>query len=136
MRKSTKLFGALAVAGLVAAGGSAYTASNTWDVLAEAGVSGYGQTIATGATITSLTNNLVTTDNSKLASVEFVSTTDLTGKTVSMTLRTDSAGTNTVVGVPYTCTFTPFTASSTTITCATADNPLLSAYDTTGLTVI
>jgi hypothetical protein len=129
MRKSTKFLGAFAVAGLIAASGSAFTASNT---LPAGGVSGYGESLATGATITTISDTLLSSDNSKLASVVFTSTTDLTGKTVSMTLKNGT----TPVGSPYTCTFTAFTTGSTTITCATAGNPLLSTYDTTGLTVI
>lgn len=129
MRKSTKLFGAVAVAGIVAAGGAAFTAANT---MPAGGVSGYGQTVSTGATVTAVTDTLLPADNSKLASVAFTSSTDLTGKAVSMTLKSGT----TVVGNPYSCTFTAYTAGSTTITCDTADNPLLNTFDTTGLTVI
>jgi hypothetical protein len=127
MRKSHKLIGALAIAGLVATGGAAFTASNS---LPAGGVSGYGQSVATGATITAVAHTLLSTDNSKLASVQFTSSTDVTGKTASMTLKSGS----TVVGSPYTCTLGSYTTTMT-ITCATADNPLLNAFDTTGLTV-
>ena len=128
MRNTKKILGAVAVAGLVAAGASAFTASNTLPV---GSVSGYGQTVSTGATITTVTDTLVTTDHSKLASVAFTSSTDVTGKTVSMTLKSGA----TVVGSPYSCTLGAF-ATTMTITCATADNPLLNAFDTTGLTVL
>lgn len=128
MRKSRKLVGALVVAGLIATGGAAFTASNT---LPAGGVSGYGQSVATGATITTVADTLLSTDNSKLASVTFTSSTDVTGKTASMTLKNGT----TVVGSPYTCTLGSYTTTMT-ITCATPDNPLLSAFDTTGLTVI
>ncbi len=84
-----------------------------------------------GATITTVTDTLVTTDHSKLASVDFTSSTDVTGKTVSMTLKSGA----TVVGSPYSCTLGAF-ATTMTITCATGDNPLLNAFDTTGLTVL
>jgi hypothetical protein len=127
MRKSGKLVGALAVAGLIATGGAAFTASNT---LPAGGISGYGESVSTGATITAVEHTLLSTDNSKLASVAFTSTTDVTGKTASMTLKNGT----TVVGSPYTCTLGAY-ATTMTITCATADNPLLSAFNTTGLTV-
>jgi hypothetical protein len=51
MRTSIKFLGALAVAGLVAAGGSAFTASNT---VAAGQVVGYGSTTITGATVSSM----------------------------------------------------------------------------------
>lgn len=129
MRKSAKLVTALSVAGLAVAAGSAFTASNT---LPTGSVSGYGQTVSTGATITAVDFSTLSTDKSKLASVAFTSTTDLTGKTVSMTLKSGT----TVVGSPYSCTFTAYSAGSSTVTCATADNPLLNTFDTTGLTVL
>jgi len=128
MRKSTKLVGAIAVAGAVAASGAAFTASNT---MPASSVSGYGQVVATGATITDVSDTLLSTDHSKLASVTFTSSTDVTGKTVSMTLKNGS----TVVGSPYTCTLGTY-STTMTITCDTADNPQLDAFDTTGLTVI
>lgn len=127
MRKSGRLVGALAVAGLIATGGAAFTASNT---LPAGGISGYGESVSTGATITAVAHTLLSTDNSKLASVAFTSTTDVTGKTASMTLKSGT----TVVGSPYTCTLGAYTTTMT-ITCATPDNPLLSAFNTTGLTV-
>jgi len=126
---STRVFGAVVVAGLVAAGGTAFTASNT---LPAGGVSGYGQSVATGATVTDIAVTTLSTDASKLASVAFTSSTDVTGKTVKMTLKSGSS----VVGSPYTCTLGAYSAGSMTITCATADNPLLNSYDTTGLTVV
>jgi hypothetical protein len=55
MRKSSKFLGALAVAGLIAAGGSAYTASNT---MATAQVVGYGSTTISGATVNSMAYTL------------------------------------------------------------------------------
>ncbi len=129
MRNSTKVFGALAITGVVAATGSASTASNT---LPAGGVSGYGQVVSTGAIVTAVTDTLVTTDASRLASVAFTSSTDVTGKTVKMTLKSGT----TVVGSPYACTLGAYSTGSMTITCDTADNPLMNAFDTTGLTVI
>jgi hypothetical protein len=54
MRTSIKFLGALAVAGLVAAGGSAYTASNT----VAASVAGYGTNTVTGASVLTAHHNL------------------------------------------------------------------------------
>ena len=116
---------AFSVLGLAA--GGAFTASNT---MPAGSVQGYGQTVYTGAAVTSTTLNTLATDASKLSSVAFSTTTDVTGKTTELTLKNGS----TVVGSPYSCvvagSVTPWT-----ITCDTADNPLVSAYDTIGLTV-
>jgi hypothetical protein len=128
MRKSVRTLIAVAGVAAVAAGGSAFTASNT---MPAGTISGYGQVVSTGATITAVTDNLLSTDNSKLASVVFTSSTDITGKAASMTLKSGT----TVVGSPYTCTLSTYTTGSMTITCATASNPLLNSFDTTGLTV-
>ena len=129
MRATTKIVGLVAAAGIVAVGGPAFTASNS---LPAGGVSGYGQVQSTGASITAVTDSLVTTDASKLASVAFTSSTDVTGKTVLMTLKNGT----TVVGSPYSCTLGTYTAGTMTITCPTADNPVLNTFDVTGLTVI
>jgi len=61
MHKSIKFFGVLAVAGLIAAGGSAYTASNTQ---AESQVVGYGSTTISGATAKSMVYGLNDTGTS------------------------------------------------------------------------
>ena len=54
MRNSIKFLGALAVAGLVAAGGSAFTASNTVDP----SVAGYGTSTVSGAIVSSVHHTL------------------------------------------------------------------------------
>lgn len=109
------------------AAGGAFTASNT---MPTGSVQGYGQTVYTGAAVTSTTVSTLSTDASKLSSVVFSTTTDVTTKTNKMTLKSGS----TVVGSPYSCTVTG-SVSPWTITCNTTDNPLVSAYDTIGLTV-
>jgi hypothetical protein len=126
MRKFTKLVAVAGFAGLVAVGGEAFTASNT----VPDSIAGYGQSAVTGATITNIAYTSLGTDASKLASVVFTSSTDVTGKNATMTLRLGSA----VVGTPYSCTLGSY-SSTMTITCATADNPDYTAFDTTGLTV-
>ncbi len=121
-----------AVAALGFAAGGAFTASNT---MPAGGVQGYGQVLSTGAAVTQVTTSTLTTDASKAASVVFTTTTDVTGKAAKMTLKNGA----TVVGSPYSCTLGTYTAGtpgSMTITCATSDNPSLSAYDTTGLSVL
>lgn len=128
MRTSIKVLSALSVAGLAVAAGSAFTASNT---LPAGGVSGYGESLATGATITAIANTALSTDNSKLASVTFTSSTDVTGKTATMTLKSGT----TPVGGPYSCTFGAF-STTMTITCTATDNPAFSSFNTTGLTVL
>ena len=70
MRKSTKLFGALAVAGLVAASGSAFTASNT----VAASVAGYGTNEVTGAIVSSVHHTLAA-DGVTIVSTDLVFTT-------------------------------------------------------------
>ena len=117
-----------ALAGLALVSGGAFTASNT---MPAGDVQGYGQVVSTGATVTSMTTNTVSGDASKVASVVFSTTTDVTGKTVKLTLKNGT----TTVGSSYACT-TSGTASPWTITCNTTDNPLLSSYDTSGLTVL
>jgi len=128
MRKSTKLVAALAIAGVVAAGGSAFTASNTMSQTSN--FAGYGQATATGATITDISYTPLSTDASKLSSVVFASSTDVTGKTAKLTLKLAGS----VVGTPYSCTLGAFTTTMD-ITCATADNPNFTAFDSTGITI-
>lgn len=131
MRRSTKLAAALAIAGVVAAGGSAFTASNTMSQTSN--VAGYGQATATGATVTKISYTSLSTDASKLASVIFTTSTNVTGKTAKLTLKLGTA----IVGTPYSCTLGTWDATNLKmdVTCATADNPLYTAFDTTGFTV-
>jgi hypothetical protein len=129
MRKSTKMVGGLVIAGVVAATGSAFTASN----LVPASTAGYGESAVTGATVSNVAYTLAA-DPSKLASVVFTATTDVTGKTAQMTLRTTSG----VVGTPYPCSLGTYgtpTVGQMTITCNTDDNPALASFTATGLTV-
>lgn len=128
MHKSTKVATALVAGALVASAGWGFTASNT---MPAGSVQGYGQVVSTGATVTTMVVNTVTGDASKVASVVFSTSTDTTSKTVKMTLKNGS----TTVGSSYNCTTTGV-VSPWTITCNTADNPLLNSYDTTGLTVL
>ena len=118
---------ALSVLGLAAGVGS--TASNT---MPAGGVQGYGQVVSTGATVTAVTSNPVSTDASKLDSVVFSTSTDIRTKDTKLTLKNGS----TVVGDVVNCVEGTETASPWTITCTVAAQPLFSAFDTTGLTVL
>lgn len=130
MRKRT--LGAVLLAGLAVSGAGAFTASNTMSNTSN--VAGYGTSTATGATVTNITYTTVSTDATKLASVVFTTSTNITGMTAKMTL-TQASG---VLGSsPYACSLGTWNAvtSSMTVTCATADSPSVSALTSTGLTV-
>jgi hypothetical protein len=76
-RKTKKIFAAIAVIGALAAGGAAYTASNTLPGTDEAG---YGSVTVTGATVSSIHNNL--DSNGNVTSVDLVFSTSQASKTV------------------------------------------------------
>ncbi|MEX1178189.1 MAG: hypothetical protein WEB09_06980 [Nitriliruptor sp.] len=81
MINARRTFGALAVAGLIAASGSAFTTSNT---LAQNNIAGYGTKAVTGATVSSMVHNL-SPDGAKIltTSLDFSAPSDLSGHTVS-----------------------------------------------------
>ena len=87
MFKPARFFGALAVAALVTSG-SAFTASNTF--ISESQVAGYSEQSSTGALIVQVNYTPWEDDRSRISSVSFVTTTDLTGKTASLTLKDGS----------------------------------------------
>lgn len=127
MRKRT--LGAVLLAGLAVSGAGAFTASNTFSNTSN--VAGYGSDTATGATVTGISYTTVPTDATKLASVVFTTSTNVTGMTAKMTLSQTSG----VLGAsPYACTLGLY-VTSMTITCLTADNPSVAALTGTGLTV-
>jgi len=108
MRKSTKLFGALAVAGLVAAGGSAFTNSNTFASGATAPLTGYGSTSVSGGTIDSLKYNLNAAGDN-VDTVTLVLATDTTTSSVAIGFNggaTTSCGTGTYDSVAATTSYT------------------------------
>lgn len=69
MRKSSKLLVAAAAAGLVATGGSAFTASQSIQAGSKVG---YGDTTVSGLTVTDVQYIVSTTDGSKIDKVKFV----------------------------------------------------------------
>lgn len=123
MRTHTKFIGALAVAGIVAASGSAFTASNT----IPASVAGYGTSTISGATATSLKYTL-NGDGSQITGAAMNFAGDLTGKTVKAGFGTDTLTTCTlgVVGLDNPDTtaladaYTPVTCSGYTQSTATS----------------
>ncbi|HZJ05765.1 MAG TPA: hypothetical protein VFD59_09875 [Nocardioidaceae bacterium] len=114
MRNPTKFLGALAVAGIVAVGGTAFTASNTG--MPATDTLGYGATTVSGATVNSLTYNYNTAQSS-IDSVTLVLDDDTTLAAVTLGFN-DAA--------PVTCgtgTYVPVTTTETTYTCAGANFP-------------
>lgn len=108
MRKSSRYLGALVIAGIAAAGGTAFTASNTQ---ATSQVVGYGSTTISGATVSSQTYNLNSTGDN-VDSVTLVLAGDTTGSAVSLGFNGAtpvSCGTGTLDN--------PTTPTSTTYTC-------------------
>jgi hypothetical protein len=128
VRNSRVLFAGIVVAA-TAVTGSAYTAANT----VPNSVAGYGEGTVSGATVTDIDYTASGTDNTDLASVVFHSSTDVTGRTATMTLK---SGTTPVGTSPYSCTLGTYTAGTMTITCATADTPAFTSFNTVGLTVV
>jgi hypothetical protein len=106
MHKNIKLLGAVAVAGVVALTGSAFTAGNT---LPAAGVTkGYGSQTISGVTATSVTYNTNTAGDT-ITSVGLVLTSDTTARTIQIAFN-DAA--------PATCSGTgTFATPSTTYSC-------------------
>jgi hypothetical protein len=128
MHKRT--LGVVLLAGLAMSGAGAFTASNTMSQ--SSNVAGYGQSTATGATVTDIAYTSVATDASKVDSVAWTTSTDITGKTAKMTLKLGT----TLVG-SYSCTLGTYDALLTkqTATCDVTDNLEYTAFDATGFAV-
>jgi hypothetical protein len=104
MRKTTRIFGALMIAGIAAAGGAAFTNSNTQ---AATQVVGYGSTTISGATVSSMVYNLNAAGDN-VNTMTLVLAGDTTGSAVSIGFNgnaTTSCGTG------------AFAAAATTYTC-------------------
>ena len=129
MSKPARLIGALGVAAAVTSG-SAYTASNTF--LEESQVAGYGEQSSTGALIVQVHYTPWSTDRSRLGSVSFVTTTNVDGKSASLTLKNGSE-----LVASYACAApSPFTSGLSTIECDVTGHDLIEDFDRTGLTVL
>lgn len=128
-----RVLAALVLGGLALAGAGAVTASNTFTN--STNVAGYGADTVTGATVSNIAYTHLLTDSSKLATVTFTLTTNVTGDTAVMQLLNGSGG---LVGSsPYSCTLGTWNTLSgnMTATCNTADNPSFASFVTVGLTV-
>ena len=123
MQKRT--LGVVLLTGLAMSGAGAFTASNTLPATTTAG---YGAAAVTGATVTDVAYN-VGADPSKLTSVVFTSTTDVTGKSATMTLR--NGGTQ--VGSSYSCSLGVYLITQL-VTCNTTED--IADFDQVGLTVV
>ena len=126
MRKNFKLLGAVAVAGLVAAGGFAFTAANTG---VEDAIAGYQSAAVTGVTVTNVEYVVDETDASKFSSIVFTENQDVSAyHTATLTLGNGNSYTR----------FTCVTTTIGTITCDTATagaNVDITAVDSVALTV-
>jgi len=88
MQKSAKILVGLAAAGLIAAGGSAFTASQT---IASGSKVGYGDTTVTGINVSDVQYVVSSTDGSKLDKIKFVtSDSAATTSTGTLTVRDSS----------------------------------------------
>lgn len=107
--RMARIAAAVAVIGAVAAGGAAFTASETLPT----NVAGYGTTSVTGGTVTDLKYTL-STDGSYIDSAALTFSGDLTGDTVGIGFDGYSSGAlqNCVVGA-----YTTGTPGSTAVTC-------------------
>jgi hypothetical protein len=126
MRNSKRILGALAVAGLVAAGGSAFTAGNTG--MPATDTIGYNATTVTGATVNSLTYNY-SIDKDEVASVTLVLDLDTTTNVVEIGFNANA---------PVSCGTGTYNATTTetTYTCNGGNFPqAVSTLEKTGLFV-
>ena len=120
-RKTRRIVAAVAAIAVVAAGGAAFTASNT----IPASVAGYGTSNISGATATALTYTLAA-DGTTITGANLTFTGDQTGRTVkagfgTAALTACTVGTYDSVGdtTPVTCSgYTQSTASSSTFNVA------------------
>jgi hypothetical protein len=107
MRSMLQLLGGVAVAGAVAAGTTAFTATG---LATNAGASGFvGGTISqtvTGATLSSITYHTDTTPGDSVDSITMVFAATMAGRTVGGTLHYGASSTQT-----YTCSISTVTAT-------------------------
>jgi hypothetical protein len=141
MRSSRMIFTGTVMAAAVASG-TAMTAGNT----VPGSVAGYGEGMVSGAIVTNINYTALTADNTKLASVTFTTSTDITAQTgagkTTMTLKSGAtagsppAGGTPLRATPYVCGVgIAWTGTSMTVVCDTGDNPRFDAFTSVGLTV-
>jgi hypothetical protein len=132
MRLSRVLIAGAAVAAAVATT-SAFTASNDNSALQASNLkAGYGEVTVTGVTVTEVTYNPLLADRSKLESVVFTATGDVSAQKAYLTLKKVTNGVPADI-VSTNCTMVAST--NTTITCPTASHPAIESFNTVGLTV-
>jgi hypothetical protein len=125
MRMSSKALGTVAVAAVIAAGGAAFTSSNTFAGGATAPLTGYGSTSVTGGTINSLNYNL-SADGSNVDSVTLV----LVGNTTSSAVAIGFDG-----GATTSCGDGVFT-TNTTYTCDNGGSAFAESTSTLASTAV
>ena len=124
MRLRTRVIGAAGIAAVVAAGGSAFTASNTGVPLTR--TLGDSSTAVTGAAVSAMAFTL-NTDNSKVNDVVYTLASALQPtSTASITVTSNDADR----GGPFPYTCTPDVETSLVLTCATTAT--VGATDHTG----
>src|SRR5947209_19308599 len=124
MRKSRLVLVGVAVAA-AAATGTAFTAGNTFSQTND--IAGYGESTVTGATVSTIHYTLDPLDGTKIASVVFITTQDLTGGSASVVLKkSDDTALDT-----DTCSIV-----TTTTTCTLTTHVLVSDLGKTALTVV
>jgi|tagenome__1003787_1003787.scaffolds.fasta_scaffold20942234_2 hypothetical protein len=129
MRKSRVLLAGVAVAAAGVAT-SAFTASNT----VPASVAGSGTGAVSGAVVTNIHYVTNAADATRVDAVELTSTTNLTGKLTTMTLKNGS----TVVGTPYSCAVkTPWDTTVIVMTCdTTGSTRTFDEFNSVSVTVV
>jgi hypothetical protein len=130
MRMSRVLLVGVAVAG-AAVTTSAFTAGNT--LSPPDNFAGYGDAVVSGTTVNNIRYNPSGSDPSRLASVVFTSTQDITNTAATMNLTN---GGTTVGGTTSTCVVGSFSAGAQPITCTLGTAVLFTAFDGIGLTVV
>jgi hypothetical protein len=143
MRKRT--LGAVLLAGLAMSGAAAFTGSNNMTAAAT-NTAGYGSATASGVTVTDIDFATVANDESKVDSVTFTTSDNLTGKVARLSLR-NAAGaqlsaydcveshTAAVADNPLTPLVDETAAAHSTAVCDVTDNVGYASFENVGLTV-
>jgi hypothetical protein len=129
MRMSRVLLVGVAVAG-AAVTTNAFTAGN--NLTPPDNFAGYGDATVTGTNVNNIRYN-PHTDPSRLASVVFTATSDVTHTAATMNITN---GGTTVGGTTSTCVVGSYSAGTQPITCTLGTPVLFTAFDGIGLTVV
>lgn len=126
MHTRTKVFSAAAMIAALAAGGAAFTDSNTMPTNQHVG---YGTVTVTGGTVDNIDYNINATDVSKIDGVTVWVNGDYTGSTT--TVQWNNANTGTPLYASVTCTTGTYDSTDTEFDCTAPIN----AVDATSLDV-